>query len=85
MAKTKARKPGDLVWLASHSGFVGDSWKWRVRVLPEYDGYDPLPCMLCDDEECVEHYEVEVADGPYAGMRLPHVSDCQMFDEQQKP
>ena len=81
------RNIGDVVWLAPHSGFVGESNLYQVRLLGEPLDQSGLPysvCMLCNDPECREWYNVQLTEGPYKGSQLPHVSECQMFDEPRK-
>lgn len=71
-----------MVWLSPGAGFVGESNRLRVTIMPEEC---PPPCILdCGDPECREWTDVETepdADGEQ--YILCHVSECQMFDEPQ--
>lgn len=79
---SKKRNPGDWVWLAPNAGFVGESNRLRAQIV----GDDWEPCYICDDKSCREWATLHTEPDPendgkqYA---LCHVSECQMFDEQQ--
>ena len=77
---SKRRKPGDIVRLKANTGFVGDSDRLPAEIMPEDD---PLPCMLCDDSDCIEWTTLwTVPDPECNGDRhvLCHVSECRMID-----
>lgn len=70
------------MWLAPNSGFVGESHRLKAEIID--DGNEP--CFLCDDPECQEWATLHSApDENGKRYMLCHVSECQMFDEPQKP
>lgn len=78
---SKRRRPGDWVWLAPNTGFVGRSHEKRVEIQPEPD-HDQWACTLgCGDPECVE-WSTLLTEPDWRGRRgmLCHVSECQMRD-----
>ena len=81
---SKRRNPGDWVWLAPNSGFVGESDRLKAEIQPEEEA-DWSPCMSgCDDPNCREWANLWTEPDPEReGKRhtLCHVSECQMFDE----
>ena len=89
---SKRRAVGDWVWLRPGAGFVGESWRLKAEIIdaPENFDDDLLSCFLCDDPDCREWEtlwtEPDGEPGTF-GRRymLPHVSECQMFDERQVP
>lgn len=90
---SKRRSAGDWVWLRSGAGFTDESNRLKVEILANTEENNRLmkyfgaPCMLfCGDNECIEFTEVLTEPDPeYDNKRhiLYHVSECQMFDEQQ--
>ncbi len=83
METAKRRLSGDWVWLAPNAGFVGESNRLKAQIQPE-DG-DGWPCTLCGDPDCREWETLWTEPDPATGERytLCHVSECQMFDEEQ--
>ena len=82
----KQRKVGDWVWLSSHAGFSGSSWRLKAEIQDEGD--EPEQCFICNDPQCREWSNLWTEPDPQQhGERhlLCHVSECQMFDEQQVP
>ena len=85
---SQRRSVGDIVYLAPGSGFIIASNVFRVKLLGEPVDQIGLPysiCMEdCGDQACREWYNVEIVEGEYKGQQLPHVSECQMFDQFQQ-
>ena len=84
---SKRRKLGDKVWLSKGAGFTGDSNRLMVEIPLELTKNELGPCGLCDDKKCVSYYDVLTDPDPKNfGIKytLPHVSECQMFDEKQE-
>lgn len=84
---SQRRKPGDWVWPAPGSGYIKNSHRLRVEIQSEEVGtFDP--CVLdCGDPDCRCWANCLTEPDPKReGYRhnLPHVSECQMFDERQR-
>ena len=87
---SKRRKPGDWVWLAPNTGFVGESNRLRAQIPtdPKWNGDEWEPCLLnCGDPDCREWPNLFTEPDPRANGKshcLCHVSECEMFDDPQK-
>jgi hypothetical protein len=71
------RKPGDIVWKRSGSGFSGLAGR---GIIPE--GSESMPCFICNDPDCAEWSDLWEIDesGKETGRNWCHVSECEMFD-----
>ena len=84
---SQRRKVGDAVWLRANAGFVGDSNRLQAEIRPEDETMAAGCVMNCGDPDCREWETLWTEPDPLDnGKRhtLCHVSECLMFDEQQK-
>lgn len=76
---SKRRKIGDWVWVRPGAGFGASRGEWATIIDWESNREEELaPCVICFDDDCREFGDLETDDGHM----LYHVSECEMFDEE---
>lgn len=76
---SKRRQPGEIVRRCPGSCFCGSPDPELVRLTDESDGelHDIQPCMVCDDPDCREWANVQIAG---TDRWMCHLSECEMED-----
>lgn len=79
---SKRRKPGEIVRRLPGSGFCGAAEPSLV-IIPDDEAEIDYCMMYCGDPDCREYANLRIAEGPFKGQCLYHISECQMQDYQE--
>lgn len=82
------RQPNEIVRRKPGSCFLGAAEPSIVRLSGPADGalYEGdsrdnyMPCVICDNPDCIEWANVQIVDGEHKGGWLCHLSECEMED-----